>query len=574
MGEAACGGERRGRVGDDPGPLAEGRIGGDRDGAPLVSRAPTGSRSALVSAWSFVAQARSSRIGRWCSSSRSAAAPRAGSRRATGGAGRGRWRARRARGGPFSIRPRPMAAARRLLPPPGGPSPATSAMTWALESVEGLGPGGRRASGSARAARTRAAGRSRALSERWRSPAHPCRRRGEARPDGLDPGRAPLAEQGRGRSRSWPQSGASGIGREARPEPGDVGRRALAAALVRLVEEPGVGGEGLEDGRAPERERVGDRARQMAVRSLDGAVLVRQAAVAARRGHPVVAAEPGAALGPTPLRLAVETTEGRGGSAEGPVDLRPDGREAAARVSKAGRQRRDALPAERDMDALEAAEGQAEAMEPVVEHGAGDGHAEAGRVGEVRQPEPARLVAPAEGARQARTRRSRVRRTPAPRSGWRRASSSRIATGHGTGRETGLRPGAASSRGTTSSWTSPSIGSGRRRPRGAFLVERARVALDPAARGRAEPGLGHGDGDRAGPTTRHEEPHPAIGRMAAGHGRSSRRTKHPSKRPTAITRRPTGGGSRHGAARTAPSPPSGPREPARAILPPPSASPR
>ena len=116
-----------------------------------------------------------------------------------------------------------------------------------------------------------------------------------------------------------------------------------------------------------------------------------------------------------------------------------------------------------------------------------------------------------------------------------RASGARRRRGRGGGAShsskiaTGLSPGAASSMGTTSSSNTPSSGSGRRRPRSAFLVEGARGSCAiRVTRGRAEPGLGRGDGDRAARTVGREEPHLAIGHVAAGHGRSSRWRKHPS----------------------------------------------
>ena len=71
--------------------------------------------------------------------------------------------------------------------------------------------------------------------------------------------------------------------------------------------------------------------------------------------------------------------------------------ERPQRVSRRpGRQRHEALAAEHGVDVLEPAEGQPEVVEPVRERRAGHGDAEPGRVGEVRQPEPARLVALAE----------------------------------------------------------------------------------------------------------------------------------------------------------------------------------
>src|SRR5256885_11071317 len=118
----------------------------------------------------------SSRISRWNLSSLAMAASRASSRRAICS----RWTRSVVRVNstrqPFSTRAKPRAAARWLLPPPGGPnnsklaplfshaSPAASAMTWALlttgttskSKVSRVLPGGSRASARWRSRRRRA----------------------------------------------------------------------------------------------------------------------------------------------------------------------------------------------------------------------------------------------------------------------------------------------------------------------------------------------------------------------------------------------------------------------------------
>ena len=601
MDEAACGGERRGRVGDDPGPLAEGRIGGDRDGAPLVSRAPTGSRSALVSAWSFVAQARSSRIGRWCSSSRSAAAPRASSRRATGGAGRGRWRARRARGRPFSIRPRPMAAARRLLPPPGGPSPATSAMTWALESVEGLGAGGRRASGSAGAARTRggpfagslgavafarsplsaprrsAAGRSRSRAGAARragtgSVALVAAERGERdRQRSAAGARRCRAARPRGRARA-PRRGTGGgrRGPRGRPSPGAGARRRSRASDGRAVPRrrrsraPGRGccaSRPCRGGRrarrrarsdpSPPRGRDCGRARRVSRRS--GGPSARRArgrsARCSRGAPPRLRSARLEGRPPAPRRSPRRARHGRARSRR-----RPGGSGGAGGRARCRRRSRRGRPRRRGPTARAGPARGAGGRRPPGADAALEGAAHAGaKVG----------VA----ARQLLEDRDRARDRPE--------------TGRETGR--GLEQGHDLLLDEPLDRVGPAPAA-RRLPRRA----RARVALDPAARGRAEPGLGRGEGTvpaqrrvmrsliRRSVTRRPGTgaPHDAQSIPPGGRPRS------PGAPPA--RREPT----RRGPDRVEPSHRDrrpalvevvrflGPRAPARAILPPPSASPR
>ena len=77
-------------------------------------------------------------------------------------------------------------------------------------------------------------------------------------------------------------------------------------------------------------------------------------------------------------------------------DARAARRRATKRVLQALGQGDEALAAEHDMGVLEAGEGQAEVIEPVIERRAGDGDAEIAHVGEVRQPEPTGLMGLAE----------------------------------------------------------------------------------------------------------------------------------------------------------------------------------
>ncbi len=275
----------------------------------------------------------------------------------------------------------------------------------------------------------------------------------------------------------------------------------------------------------------------MAVRALDGAVLVGQAAVVARRGHPVVAAKRLVAPGPVRPRFAVEVAERRGEAVASVLVGRAA--ETPQRVLEACGQRHEAFPAQHGVDVLEAAEGQAEVVEPVVERHAGHDDAEAGRVGEVRQPQPPGLVALAEDHLPL----GPVQRAPSTDAALERpthagaevgvAAHELLEDGHGPQPRRGLEHGHHLLVEDALERVGPAPAARRPRRRG-----RARVLRDPVARGRAEPGLGRSDGDRVGRTVGHEEPHLVIGHVAAGHGRSSRWRKRPSTRPTAITRRP------------------------------------
>ena len=142
--------------------------------------------------------------------------------------------------------------------------------------------------------------------------------------------------------------------------------------------------------RAPD-QRIPDLPLEMAVRALDGTVLVGHAAIVARRCHLVMLAQEAVALGHVLGILLAEIAE-PGRQAVGAVLLRGSAQLPQRRLQPLG-QRREALAAEYHLGMAEAGPGQAEVIEHVVELLAGDGDAEFVHVGEVRQTDPAGLVA-------------------------------------------------------------------------------------------------------------------------------------------------------------------------------------
>ncbi len=128
----------------------------------------------------------------------------------------------------------------------------------------------------------------------------------------------------------------------------------------------------------------------MAVGAFDGAVLMSDTAIVARRGHAVMGAERvisagqvGDVLGAARLRKAAERLSLRCSRGAPP---RPEG------VLQPLGESDVALAAQDDMGVLEAGPGQAEVIEPVVERGAGDDDAELVHIGEVGQAHRARLM--------------------------------------------------------------------------------------------------------------------------------------------------------------------------------------
>ena len=128
----------------------------------------------------------------------------------------------------------------------------------------------------------------------------------------------------------------------------------------------------------------------MTVGALDRAVLVADAGIVAGRRHAVMGAERFVALRQILLGVGAQIAEGRREAVAamllGNAAQRPQG------VLQPFRQRDKAFAAEHDMGVFEAGKGQAEVIEPAVEDLAGDGDAEIGHFGEVRQSHPARRM--------------------------------------------------------------------------------------------------------------------------------------------------------------------------------------
>ena len=140
--------------------------------------------------------------------------------------------------------------------------------------------------------------------------------------------------------------------------------------------------------RPPQRQGIGDLAREVAMRTLDGAVLVGHAAVVAGGRHPVMPAQRLIPSGPVPRVVLAEVAEGRrqavgavfgGNATQGPErGLQPCG------------QGREALAAKNHLRMAEHRPGEPEVIEPVIEGLSGHGDAESVHDREVRQGDPSR----------------------------------------------------------------------------------------------------------------------------------------------------------------------------------------
>ena len=175
-------------------------------------------------------------------------------------------------------------------------------------------------------------------------------------------------------------------------EAGFAGTPAVAgvAATDQQVDEGAVVCDAFEVARAPEQQRVLERALEMAVRRLDRAVLMGETAVVAAGSHAVVGAESSVALGPVLLDRRREVAE-RGRKAVGAM-LARGAAEGPERVLQAGGERDEALALQHDMGVLEAAEGEPKMVEPVGQRRTRHGNAGRAHLGEIRQAYPARLV--------------------------------------------------------------------------------------------------------------------------------------------------------------------------------------
>src|SRR5277367_5115884 len=166
------------------------------------------------------------------------------------------------------------------------------------------------------------------------------------------------------------------------------------AAADDLVDEAPPCRQRLEVARGSQQEGVIELTLEMAVGTLDRTVLVADARIVAGRRHAVIGAERLVARRQILLRLGAQIAERRR-QAVGAV-LFGNATERPQRVLQPFGQRDEAFAAEHDMSVFEARERQAEVIQPAVEVLAGDGDAEIGYFGEVRQSHPARRMLLAE----------------------------------------------------------------------------------------------------------------------------------------------------------------------------------
>src|SRR5450631_1069630 len=128
----------------------------------------------------------------------------------------------------------------------------------------------------------------------------------------------------------------------------------------------------------------------MPMRTLDGAILVRNTAVVPARCHIVVLHQRLVSQREIILGIAVQIAECGRETIAAMLAWRSS--KHPQRVLQTLGQRDKALTAEHDMGMLEAREGEPEVVEPMSQHDTGDGDAEDARVGEVGQSKPAGFV--------------------------------------------------------------------------------------------------------------------------------------------------------------------------------------
>ena len=253
----------------------------------------------------------------------------------------------------------------------------------------------------------------------------------------------------------------------------------------------------------------------MAVRALDGAVLVGDAGIVAARLHAVMGAQRIVAPGQVLAGVAIQIAEG--------------GREAVAAMLTRGAAERPegvlqalgqgdiALAAEHDMGMLEAGIGEPEVIEPMIERLAGDGDGEFGHVGEVGQAHAPGLVHLAEDDLLLGTMQGAPGSDPALEGAadagaeFGMAADDLLEESDGPQARGGLEerddlavPDSSRADRDAGARVGPSCG------------RAAGVLLEAIGGGGAEPGLGGGDRGGVGVTELHVQPHLAVGDMAAG----------------------------------------------------------
>src|SRR3990172_1652076 len=319
-----------------------------------------------------------------------------------------------------------------------------------------------------------------------------------------------------------------------RPPPGQWGELGSLQldpfAIVRvapandLVDETAVAVEVVEVSAATQKKGVFQRLLEMAVRTLDRSVLVRDTRVVARRPHVVMAHEPLVAPRQILLGVAVEVAE-RGRQAVAAMLVRYAA-EPPQRILQSLGQGDEALAAEHDVGMLEARERQPEVVEPMVERNAGNRDAEPARVGEVGQAEAAGLVLLAEDDILLRA----SQRPPSPHAPFESAPDAGADLGmappdlfeHGDRADAGRRLQDRHDR---------AIPDGDERVRAPpapwrlLLGGQARLILDPIPSRGAEAGFGGSDGRGVCLSETHVQPHLVVVDVEAGQALIPRRLR-------------------------------------------------
>src|ERR1700730_5922543 len=157
-----------------------------------------------------------------------------------------------------------------------------------------------------------------------------------------------------------------------------------------LVDEAAIGIEVIEVPAATQKQSILQRLLEMAVRTLDGAILVCDTQIVAGRCHAVMAHQLLIAQRQVFLGVALQVAECRRETVA--AMLAWHSTEPPQRVLQPRRQRHIALAAEHHMGMLKAREWQPEVVEPMVQHDTRNRNAEDARIGAVRQTKTARGV--------------------------------------------------------------------------------------------------------------------------------------------------------------------------------------
>jgi hypothetical protein len=281
-----------------------------------------------------------------------------------------------------------------------------------------------------------------------------------------------------------------------------------------LVNEAAVGSEIREVARAAQQELVAKHILEVPMGAFDRAVLVRHAAIVARRRHGVMGAQLLVASCEVLLGLTSEVVERRRQAVAAVLLRHPAQR--PQRVLQPFGQRHEALAAEHHMGMLEARECQPEVVEPVAEPLTRDRDAERAHVGEVGQAHPPRRMLLAEDHISVGT----VERPPSGDAALQCSAHARgdpeIATANLL--EDRHRAKAGCGLQHRHDLAVPHLGK-RVRPAAStrllLLRRQPRIGFDPIGGGGAEPGLRGGDGGDVALTGLHVQPRLAVGDVSA-----------------------------------------------------------